>query len=166
MLNTVEGQMALAPSIQYWRFKFLYALVIFLIAFVPFDAHAAGDLHDLYNALSSRGKTVTIPANVLGRLKLGLPGSDISGKEIVVTDTDRDTRGITAFELAGVPTITMFRVEPDRDDAWLLRFSLDGRVLNQEWEEGGYRTYEIQSSQIAEREVGFWRQWMTDKVKP
>ena len=109
---------------------------------------------------------MTIPANVLGRLKLGLPASDISGKEIVVTQTDQDKRGITAFELTGVPTITMFHVETGKDDAWLLRFSLDGRILNQEWEEGGYRTYEIQSPEIAEREIGFWRHWMADGTKP
>ncbi|HKD46172.1 MAG TPA: hypothetical protein VKB67_00635 [Rhizomicrobium sp.] len=141
-------------------------LVISLIGFVPFNAYAASDLHDLYNALQGRGQAVTIPAKVLGRLRLGLPASDISGKEIVVTEADRDRRGITAFELTGVPYITMFHVETDNDDAWLLRFSLDGRILNQEWEEGGYRTYEIQSSQVAEREIGFWRHWMADKTKP
>ena len=131
-----------------------------LIAFMPFPAYAAGDLHDLYNALQARGRAVTIPAKVLGRLKLGLPSSDVPGKEIVVTETDRDQRGITAFELTGVSYITMFHVETDNDEACLLRFGLDGRILNEEWEEGGYRTYEIQSSQIAEREIGFWRHWM------
>ena len=147
------------------RSKSVFAMAISLIAFTPFHAYAAGDLHDLYNAVVSRGRAVTIPAKILARLKLGLPDSDISGKELVVTETDRDKRGITSFELAGVPTITMFHIETDKDDSWLLRFSLDGRVLNQEWEEGGYRTYEIQSSQISDSEIGFWRQWMADGTK-
>jgi hypothetical protein len=56
--------------------------------------------------------------------------------------------------------MTMFHVEPDKDDSWLIRFSLDGRILNQEWEEGGYRTYEIQSREVAEKEIAFWRQRM------
>ena len=154
------------PAKPYWRSRYIYALVISLITFVPFDAYAAGDLHDLYNALQSRGKPVSIPAKILGRLKLGLPASDISGKELVVTETDRDKRGITAFELAGVAYIAMFHVETDKDDSWLLRFNLDGRVLNQEWEEGGYRTYEIQSSQIAEAEIDFWRHLMAGGTKP
>lgn len=130
------------------------------------DAHAAGNLRDLYGALQSRGRVVAIPAKVLGRLKLGSPISDISGKEIVVTEKDQDKRGITAFELSGVPYITMFHVETNNDDAWLIRFSLDGHILNQEWEEGGYRTYEIQSPQVAEREIGFWRHWMAGRTKP
>lgn len=142
------------------------ALAVSLIIFAPFHAYAAGDLRDLYDALQSKGQAVTIPAKLLGRLKLGSPASDISGKELVAAEADRDRRGITAFELAGVPTITMFHIETDKDDSWLLRFSLDGRVLNQEWEEGGYRTYEIQSPQVAESEIGFWRQWMADRAKP
>jgi hypothetical protein len=56
--------------------------------------------------------------------------------------------------------MTMFHVETDKDDSWLIRFSLDGRILNQEWEEGGYRTYEIQSPQVAEQEIAFWRRRM------
>jgi hypothetical protein len=151
---------------EYWRSKSICVPVILLTAFMPFNAHAAGDLHDLYNVLLQRGRVVTIPAKVLGRLKLGLPSSDISGKEILVTETDRDRRGITAFELGGVPTITMFHIEPNKDDSWLIRFSLDGRVLNQEWEQGGYRTYEIQAPQVAENEIGFWRRRLTDKTKP
>lgn len=142
------------------------ALAISLFALMPVPAFAAGDLHDLYNALLSRGRAVTIPANLLGRLRLGSPASDIAGKELVVTETDQDKRGITAFELAGVPTIAMFHIETAKDDSWLLRFSLDGHILNQEWEEGGYRTYEIQSPQIAESEIGFWRHWMADTTKP
>jgi hypothetical protein len=89
-------------------------------------AHAAGDLHDLYDALQAKGRSVTIPAKVLGRLKLGVSASDISGKEIIVTETDRDQRGITAFKLADIPCMTMFHVETDKDDSWLIRFSLDG----------------------------------------
>ncbi len=108
---------------------------------------------------------MAIPAKLLARLRLGAPASDISGKEIVITDTDRDQRGITAFALAGVPCLAIFHTETDKDDAWLIRFGLDGRILNQEWEEGGYRTYEIRSPQVAEREVGFWRHWMGDRVK-
>jgi hypothetical protein len=123
-------------------------------------AHAAGDLHDLYDALQAKGRSVTIPAKVLGRLKLGVSASDISGKEIIVTETDRDQRGITAFKLADIPCMTMFHVETDKDDSWLIRFSLDGRILNQEWEEGGYRTYEIKAPQVAEQEIAFWRQRM------
>jgi hypothetical protein len=136
------------------------ALVISLITFAPFHAYATSDLHDLYDALQTKGRPVTIPAKVLGRLKLGAPASDIPGKEIIVTETDRGQRGITAFKLAGVPCITMFHVETDKDDSWLIRFSLDGRILNQEWEEGGYRTYEIQSPQVAEQEIAFWRRRM------
>ena len=136
------------------------ALVISLITFAPFHAYATSDLHDLYDALQTKGRSVTIPAKVLGRLKLGAPASDIPGKEIIVTETDRGQRGITAFKLAGVPCITMFHVETDKDDSWLIRFSLDGRILNQEWEEGGYRTYEIQSPQVAEQEIAFWRRRM------
>jgi hypothetical protein len=136
------------------------ALVISLITFAPFHAYATSDLHDLYDALQTKGRSVTIPAKVLGRLKLGAPASDIPGKEIIVTETDRGQRGITAFKLAGVPCVTMFRVETDKDDSWLIRFSLDGRILNQEWEEGGYRTYEIQSPQVAEQEIAFWRRRM------
>jgi hypothetical protein len=148
------------------RPKSLFALVILLIAFFPLHAYAAGDLRDLYNALRTKGRAVTIPAKVLGRLRLGSPASNILGKEIVVAETDRDQRGITAFELSGVPYITMFHDESDNDDAWLIRFSLDGRILNQEWEEGGYRTYEIQSPQVAEREISFWRHWLADRTKP
>ena len=137
-----------------------------LIALIPLRAHAASDLHDLYDATLSKGQAVTIPAEVLGRLKLGSPPADIRGKELVVTLADQDKRGITAFELDGVPTLTMFHVETGKDDSWLMRFSLDGRVLNQEWEEGGYRTYEIQSVPVAESEIGFWRQWMAAGTKP
>src|SRR5208282_4890600 len=103
-------------KLEYWRSKAICALVISLTGFVPFSAHAADDLHDLYDVLQQRGRVVTIPAKVLGRLKLGLPSSDISGREILVTETDRDRRGITAFELAGVPTITVFHIEPNKDD--------------------------------------------------
>lgn len=143
----------------------LCAFAISLVFLVPLRAHGATDLHDLYNALQKRGQAVTIPAKVLGRLKLGLPDSDIPGKEIVITGADQDKRGITAFALRGVPYITMFHVEPNRDDAWLLKFSLDGRILNQEWEQGGYRTYEIQSSQVAEAEIGFWHYWMANGAR-
>jgi hypothetical protein len=142
------------------------ALVISLITFAPFHAYAAGDLHDLYDALQTKGQSVTIPAKILARLKLGVPASDIPGKEIIVTETDRDQRGITAFKLAGVPCMTMFHVEPDKDDSWLIRFSLDGRILNQEWEEGGYRTYEIKSPQVAGKEIAFWRQRMANRAAP
>jgi hypothetical protein len=157
--------MASTSSIQYYRSKSIYALVISLITLAPFHAYAAGDMHDLYNALQTRGLEVTIPAKVLGRLKLGLPASNISGKEILVTEKDQDKRGITSFELAGVPYLTMFHVETDKDDSWLLRFGLDGQILNQEWEEGGYRTYEIRSAQVAEAEIGFWRHWMAERSK-
>ena len=143
-----------------------YGLAIFLLTFAPFSACAADDLHDLYNALQNRGRTVTIPAQLLGRLKLGAPASDIRGKEITVSKADGDKRGITAFEIAGVPTITMFHVEPERDDSWLIRFSLDGGILNQEWEQGGYRTYEIKSAPVAEAEIDFWRDWMAAGTKP
>jgi hypothetical protein len=162
----MEFRMASDSSIQYWRSRFIGALMIPLIVLVPLHAHAAGDLHDLYNALQTKGRAVSIPAQVLKRLKLALPASDISGKEIVVTETDGDKRGITSFGLGGVSYLTMFHIETDNDDSWLLRFNLDGRILNQEWEEGGYRTYEIQSPQIAEREIGFWRHWMTGKAGP
>ena len=141
------------------------ALAISLIALLPFRAYA-GDLHDLYNEVLSKGRAVTIPTKLLARLKLGSPSSDISGRELVVTQGDQGKRGITAFELEGVPTITMFHVEPDKDDSWLIRFSLDGRILNQEWEQGGYRTYEIQSLQVADNEIGFWRQWIAGGTKP
>jgi hypothetical protein len=124
------------------------------------EAHAASDLHDLYDALQTKGRSVTIPASILERLKLGAPSSDIPGKEITVAGTDGEKRGITAFKLADIPCMTMFHVEPDKDDSWLIRFSLDGRILNQEWEEGGYRTYEIKSPEVAEKEVAFWRQRM------
>jgi hypothetical protein len=144
---------------------FARTALIAAFVFAASHAHAASglatsDLHDLYDALQTKGRSVTIPAKVLGRLKLGAPASDISGKEIVVTQTDRGQRGITAFKLAGVPCMTMFHVETDKDDSWLIRFSLDGRILNQEWEEGGYRTYEIQSPQVAEQEIAFWRRRM------
>src|SRR5580693_689594 len=112
------------------------ALVISLITFAPFHACATSDLHDLYDVLQTKGRSVTIPAKVLGRLKLGMPASDVPGKEIIVTEKDRDQRGITAFKLADIPCMTMFHVEPDKDDSWLIMFGLDGRVLNQEWEEG------------------------------
>lgn len=141
----------------------ILTLMMSLVAFGLVPAHAASDLHDLYDALQARGRRVTIPADVLGRLKLGQTASDIPGKEIVVTDPDK--RGITAFVLAGVPYIAMFHIETNKDDSWLLRFGLDGRILNQEWEEGGYRTFEIQSPQVAESEIGFWRHWMAD-AKP
>ena len=154
-----------ASPIQNCRSKSICALVVSLITLVPCNAYADSDLRDLYNALQNRGLAVRIPAKVLGRLKLGSPASDISGKEILVTEKDRDRRGITSFELAGVSYITMFHVETDKDDSWLLRFSLDGHILNQEWEEGGYRTYEIRSSQIAEAEIDFWRHWMADRTK-
>ena len=131
------------------------------------DAYAASglatsDLHDLYDALQAKGRSVTIPAKVLGRLKLGVPASDVPGKEIIVSERDHDQRGITAFKLDGVACMTMFHVEGDKDDSWLIRFSLDGRILNQEWEEGGYRTYEINAPQVAEQEIAFWRQRMAD----
>ena len=134
--------------------------VIAALVFAASHAHAAGNLHDIYDALQTKGRSVTIPAKVLGRLKLGAPASDIPGKEIIVTEKDHDQRGITAFKLAGVPTMTMFHVEEDKDDSWLIRFSLDGSILNQEWEEGGYRTYEIKAPQVAEKEIVFWRDRM------
>jgi hypothetical protein len=118
---------------------------------------ASSDLHGLYDALQAKGRDVTIPAKILERLKLGMPASDIPGKEIIVTETDRDKRGITAFRLDGVPCMTMFHVEPDKDDSWLIRFGLNGSILNREWEEGGYRTYEIKAPQVAEKEIDFWR---------
>lgn len=133
------------------------ALAIFLAAFAPAHARAADDLHDLYNIVQSKGRAVTVPAQTLKRLKLGSPASDIAGKEITVTEPNQDKRGITAFELGGVPTMTMFHTEPNKDDSLLIRFSLDGHILNQEWEEGGYRTYEIQAPQIGEQEIAFWR---------
>ena len=134
--------------------------VIAALVFAASHAHAAGNLHDIYDALQTKGRSVTIPAKTLARLKLGVPASDIPGKEIIVIEKDRDQRGITAFKLVGVPCITMFHVEPDKDDSWLIRFSLDGSILNQEWEEGGYRTYEIKAPQVAEKEIAFWRQRM------
>ena len=140
--------------------------VIAALVFAASRAYAAGDLHDLYDVLQTKGRSVTIPAKTVERLKLGVPASDISGKEIIVTEKDRDLRGITAFELDGVPCLTMFHVEPDKDDSWLIRFSLDGRILNQEWEEGGYRTYEIQAPQIAEQEIAFWRQRIAAGAAP
>ena len=139
---------------------FARTALIAAFVFAASQAYATGDLHGLYDALQAKGRSVTIPGKVLGRLKLGAPASDILGKEIVVTETDRGQRGITAFKLAGVPCMTMFHVETDKDDSWLIRFSLDGRILNQEWEEGGYRTYEIQSPQVAEQEIAFWRRRM------
>ena len=128
--------------------------------FAASQAYAAGDLRALYDALQTKGRSVTIPAKVLGRLKLGVPASDIPGKEIIVTEKDHDQRGITAFKLDGVPCMTMFHIEGDKDDSWLIRFSLDGSILNQEWEEGGYRTYEIKAPQVAEKEIAFWRERM------
>lgn len=148
-----------APSIS------LCALAIFLIASAPLEAHATGDLHDLYDAVLGKGRAVTIPAPTLARLKLGSPAGDIPAREITVTEKNQDQRGITAFEIAGVPTMTMFHTEADKDDSWLLSFSLDGRIRNQEWEEGGYRTYQIRSPQIAAREIAFWRHWMRDNAK-
>ncbi|HEY5083039.1 MAG TPA: hypothetical protein VII48_00835, partial [Rhizomicrobium sp.] len=70
-------------------------------------AHAAGDLHDLYDALQTKGQSVTIPAKILARLKLGVPASDVPGKEIIVSERDHDQRGITAFKLDGVACMTM-----------------------------------------------------------
>lgn len=131
-----------------------------LMVLSPLPACAAADLHDLYNSVLSKGHAVMIPAKVLGRLKLGAPSSDIPAKEIVVSGSDQEQRGITAFELAGVPTLTMFHVEPDKDDSWLTRLSLDGQILNQEWEQGGYRTYEMHAPQVAEGEIDFWRRRM------
>ena len=136
------------------------ALAIALAALAPLPAYAAGDLHDLYAQVQSQGRAVTIPATLLARLKLAAPSSDIVGKEIVVSQSDQDKRGITAFELAGVPTITMFHVEPNKDDSWLMRFSLEGQLLNQEWEQGGYRTYEMHAPEVADGEIAFWRQRM------
>jgi hypothetical protein len=141
------------------RARVACALAISLIAFAPLGSRADSDLHDLYAALQSKGHAVTIPASLLERLKLGAPASDIRGKEIVVAE-EGDKRGITAFELAGVPCIAMFHTEADKDDSWLIRFDLAGHILNQEWEQGGYRTYLIQSEQVAENEIGFWRQRM------
>lgn len=143
----------------------LCALVVSLAGLASFPAYAS-DLSDLYNVVQNRGRAVTVPAQTLARLKLGSPSSDIPGKEIIVTEKGGDKRGITTFELTGVPTITMFHIEPNKDDSWLIRFSLDGRVLNQEWEQGGYRTYEIQAPQVAENEIGFWRHRLTDKTQP
>lgn len=127
---------------------------------------SATDLHDLYKALQTRGRAVAIPAKVLGRLKLGEPAADISGKEIVIVAKDQEKRGITAFELEGQPTLAIFHVEPERDDAWLIRFSLDGQILKQEWNQGGYRTYELHSDAVAQREIDFWRDWMAEKKRP
>ena len=135
--------------------------VIAALVFAASRAHAAGDLHDLYDVLQVKGRAVIIPAKTLARLKLGVPASDIPGKEIIVTEKNHDQRGITAFNLAGVPCMTMFHVEEDKDDSWLIRFSLDGSILNQEWEEGGYRTYEIKAPQVAEKEIAFWRERMS-----
>jgi len=128
-----------------------------LTALAPLGARADGDLHVLYAALQSQGHDVSIPASLLARLKLGAPTSDIRGKEIVVAE-EGDKRGITAFELGGVPSIAVFHTEADKDDSWLIRFDLEGRVLNQEWEQGGYRTYVIRSAAVADSEIGFWRQ--------
>jgi hypothetical protein len=139
---------------------FARTALIAAFVFAASQAHAAGDLHGLYDALQTKGRFVTIPAKVLGRLKLGVPASDIPGKEIIVTEKDHDQRGITAFKLDGVPCMTMFHVEEDKDDSWLIRFSLDGSILNQEWEEGGYRTYEIKAPQVADKEIAFWRERM------
>ena len=145
------------------RTGFLCALVISLIVLARLDAHAAPDLHDLYAALQSKGHDVTIPASLLERLKLGTPGSDLRGKEIVVAG-EWDKRGITAFALAGVPYIAVFHTEADKDDSWLIRFDLSGRILNQEWEQGGYRTYEMQAPQIGEKEIDFWRRRMGQRM--
>ena len=139
---------------------FVRTALIAALVFAASPAYAGADLHGLYAALQTKGRSVTIPAKVLGRLKLGALASDIPGKEIIVTEKDRDRRGITGFKLAGVPCLTMFHVEEDKDDSWLIRFSLDGRILNQEWEEGGYRTYEIKAPQVAEKEIAFWRERM------
>ena len=139
------------------RTKAIGALAISLFAFAPPGARADSDLHDLYAALQSKGHAVTIPASLLERLKLGAPPSDIRGKEIVVAG-EWDKRGITTFELAGVPYIAMYHTEADKDDSWLIRFDLDGHILNQEWEESGYRTYVIRSPAVAGGEIGFWRE--------
>jgi hypothetical protein len=144
----------------------LCTLAIVLAVLAPVYVHAADNLSDLYNVVQSKGHTVTVPAQTLERLKLGSPASDIPGKEMTVTEANQDKRGITAFELGGVPTMTMFHVEPNKDDSLLIRFSLDGRILNQEWEEGGYRTYEIQAPQIAEQEIAFWRQRIAERTQP
>jgi hypothetical protein len=138
--------------------KAITALAMWPIVFAP--AYASGDLHELYKSVLNKGRAVTIPAKVLSRLKLGTPPSDIQGKEITVTGADQDKRGITSFELSGIPYLAMFHIEPDKDDSWLMRFSLDGQLLNQEWEQGGYRTYEMHAPQVAESEIGFWRQRM------
>ena len=145
-----------------WK-RTLIALALSLPACLPLQAHAAGDLHDLYNALQTRARNVTIPANVMARL--GLPSADVAGKEIVVTEADQDQRGLSSFEVAGVPYITMFHIEKYRLDAWWLRFGLDGRILNQKWGQQGYGTFDIASPPVAEREIAFWRQWMTGGAK-
>jgi len=137
--------------------KAICALALSSLAFAPPAARADGDLHALYAALQTKGHAVTIPASLLERLKLGAPPSDIRGKEMVVTK-EWEKRGITTFELAGVPYIAVFHTEADKDDSWLIRFDLDGHILNQEWEEGGFRTYLIRAPQIADNEIGFWRQ--------
>lgn len=139
------------------------ALAISLLTILSPHAHAASDLHDLYNSLQGRARSVTIPAKVLERL--GLPAADTPGKEIVVTEANKDQRGITLFEVAGVPYITMFHIEPLRLDAWWLRFSLDGRILNEKWGQQGYGTFDIHSLPAADREVDFWRHWMADATK-
>ena len=137
--------------------KALCVLAVSWIALAPFGARADGDLHDLYTVLQAKGHAVTIPASLLERLKLGTPPSDIRGKEMVVAG-EWEKRGITTFELAGVPYIAVSHIETNKDDSWLIRFDLDGHVLNQEWEQGGYRTYVIQSAAIADSEIGYWHQ--------
>jgi hypothetical protein len=139
--------------------KFMGALAISLSVASP-PVYADSDLHDLYNAIQSRAHAVTIPAKVLSRL--GLPASDVSGKEIVAREANRDQRGITLFSVGGVPYIAMFHIETDKLDAWWIRFSLDGHVLNEKWGQEGLGTFDIPSAAIAEREISFWRHWIAD----
>ena len=136
---------------------FARTALIAAFVFAANPAHATGDLRGLYDVLQTKGRSVTIPAKTLEQLKLGVPASDLPGKEIVAGGKDSDQRGITAFKLDGTPYLTMFHVEPDKDDSWLIRFSLDGSILNQEWEQGGYRTYELKAPEVAEKEIVFWR---------
>lgn len=127
-------------------------------------AHAASDLHDLYNALQSKGRAVTVPGKMLTRL--GLPAFDMPGKEFAVTETGGDRRGITAFDIGGAPTLTMFHVETDKDDWWWLRFQLDGRVINEKYGQKDIGIAEVPSPVTAQREIDFWRQWIADKARP
>ena len=145
-------------------FAKIIILAMVLAAVAPSGTYAADDLHDLYNALQSRARSVTVPAKVLARL--GLPAADVSGKEIVVTEANRNQHGITLFTVAGTPYITMFRIETDKMDAWWLRFGLDGRVLNEKWGQEGLGTFDIASVPIAEGETAFWRHWIAGGTKP